>query len=113
MTQTETCKDKDAHTSEFPPLPTPNPDWRDRYRDGFFLAPMVRVGTLPMRLLCLEYGADLVWGPEIVDKSIIGCERVYDGGKSIFECHVREKDKLIFQLGTADPELALKAALVV
>ena len=25
------------------------------------LAPMVRIGTLPTRLLCLKYGADLVY----------------------------------------------------
>lgn len=27
----------------------------------------------------LEYGAELVWGPEIVDKAIIGSTRVVDG----------------------------------
>jgi hypothetical protein len=37
--------------------------------------PKVRVGTLPMRLLALDYGADLVWTEETVDKKIIGCER--------------------------------------
>lgn len=36
---------------------------------------MVRIGTLPTRLLALEYGANLVWGPEIVDKAIIGSVR--------------------------------------
>jgi tRNA-dihydrouridine synthase 2 len=34
---------------------------------------------VPTRLLALEYGADLVWGPEIVDKAIIGSTRVVDG----------------------------------
>lgn len=37
--------------------------------------PKVRVGTLPMRLLALDYGADLVWTEETVDKRVIGCER--------------------------------------
>lgn len=32
------------------------------YRNGLFLAPMVRCGTLPTRLLSLDYGASLVWG---------------------------------------------------
>jgi hypothetical protein len=49
------------------------------YREGLHLAPMVRIGTLPTRLLALEYGATLVWGPEIVDKAIIGSERIVDG----------------------------------
>ena len=31
------------------------------YRDKLVLAPMVRVCTLPMRLLALDYGADIVY----------------------------------------------------
>lgn len=36
------------------------------YRNKQILAPMVRVGTLPMRLLALKYGADLVYTEEII-----------------------------------------------
>lgn len=32
------------------------------YRGKVVLAPMVRSGELPSRLLALKYGADLVWG---------------------------------------------------
>ena len=32
------------------------------YRGKVVLAPMVRSGELPSRLLALQYGADLVWG---------------------------------------------------
>ena len=31
------------------------------YTNQLILAPMVRIGTLPMRLLALRYGADLVY----------------------------------------------------
>ena len=31
------------------------------YRNKNILAPMVRIGTLPARLLALDYGADLVY----------------------------------------------------
>ena len=31
------------------------------YNNKIILAPMVRIGTLPMRLLALRYGADLVY----------------------------------------------------
>lgn len=31
------------------------------YHNKLILAPMVRVGTLPMRLLALDYGADIVY----------------------------------------------------
>ncbi|RKP26086.1 tRNA-dihydrouridine synthase 2-like protein [Syncephalis pseudoplumigaleata] len=93
------------------------------YINKHILAPMVRVGTLPMRLLSLDYGADLVYSPEIVDKAIIGSERTVDevtgtiryikDGRTVIQIDPREKHQLIFQLGTADPELALKAALCV
>ncbi|CUS07338.1 unnamed protein product [Tuber aestivum] len=95
------------------------------------LAPMVRTGELPTRLLALRYGADLVWGPETVDKGIIGTQRVVNskincidfvkpqnGGqydeKVIFRTYpTMEAGKLIFQLGTASPELAVEAAKIV
>jgi len=31
------------------------------YRNKLILAPMVRIGTLPLRLLSLDYGADIVY----------------------------------------------------
>lgn len=31
------------------------------FHNKMILAPMVRVGTLPMRLLALDYGADIVY----------------------------------------------------
>ncbi|CAM0142434.1 tRNA-dihydrouridine synthase 2 [Umbelopsis sp. WA50703] len=93
------------------------------YANKVVLAPMVRVGTLPMRLLALDYGADLVWTEETVDKKIIGCERKLNpatgtieylkNGRPIFVTHPDEKGRVIFQVGTADPDLALQAALTV
>lgn len=52
------------------------------YSNKVCLAPMVRIGELPMRLLALRYGANLVWGPEIVDKALLSgtpVERVVNG----------------------------------
>lgn len=34
--------------------------------------------TVPTRLFALKHGADLVWGPETVDKAILHAERVID-----------------------------------
>ncbi|KAJ2348310.1 tRNA-dihydrouridine synthase 2 [Coemansia erecta] len=103
--------------------PVQRQKWQDRYRNGYFLAPMVRVGTLPMRLLSLRYGADLVWTCEVVDKSIIGCERTVNDktgvisftgdGREIFTTHPDEKSRVVFQMGSASPETALEAAKVV
>ncbi|KAI9600020.1 hypothetical protein KEM48_000234 [Puccinia striiformis f. sp. tritici PST-130] len=73
----------------------------------------------------LEYGADLVWGPEIVDKAIIGSTRIVDetsgtiqytknnGTSSIWQTHPIEKSRLIYQIGSANKELALQAAQTV
>ena len=38
------------------------------YDGANVLAPMVRVGTLPMRMLAAEYGAQLVYTEELIDK---------------------------------------------
>lgn len=108
------------------------------YRGKVVLAPMVRSGELPSRLLALHYGADLVWGPETVDKSMIGTtERTnprtgckewtrvsnnvqsanrQSGGKEsiIFRIDpAREKERFIYQIGTASPTLAVQAASLV
>eukprot|EP00897_Mesotaenium_endlicherianum_P001683 jgi/Mesen1/1542/ME001330S00502 len=45
------------------------------YRNKTILAPMVRVGTLPMRMLAADYGADITYGEEIVDHKIVTCRR--------------------------------------
>ncbi|KAH8602592.1 hypothetical protein B0O99DRAFT_472226, partial [Bisporella sp. PMI_857] len=108
------------------------------YRGKIVLAPMVRSGELPSRLLALHYGADLVWaGPETVDRSMIGTTRKVNealstidftrlpshGSKDptkdqkeslIYRLHPeREGKKLIFQIGTSDPERAVQAARLV
>ncbi|PKI84298.1 tRNA-dihydrouridine(20) synthase [NAD(P)(+)] [Malassezia vespertilionis] len=93
------------------------------FRHGLFLAPMVRIGTLPSRLLALEYGADLVWGPEIVDRAIMGTERQVNRttgeieflkeNKQIFSCHPVERPRLIFQVGSSSPENAAEAVRIV
>ncbi|KAI9266081.1 hypothetical protein BY458DRAFT_437704 [Sporodiniella umbellata] len=93
------------------------------YSNKVVLAPMVRIGTLPTRLLALEYGADLVWTEELVDKRIIGSVRKYNkatgtteyfkGENLVYSTHPDEKGKVILQLGTADPDLALQAAKTV
>lgn len=46
------------------------------YKNKMILAPMVKIGTLPTRLLALEYGADIVYTEEIIDFRILRSERV-------------------------------------
>ncbi|MCJ1283783.1 hypothetical protein MMC26_003114 [Xylographa opegraphella] len=107
------------------------------YRGKVVLAPMVRSGELPSRLLALKYGADLVWGPETVDKSMIGTNKNFNPLTStidftrfpsnssrpipkdqkesvIYKLHpTKESRRLIFQLGTSSPTVAVEAAKLV
>jgi tRNA-dihydrouridine synthase 2 len=41
------------------------------YRGKIVLAPMVRSGELPSRLLALHYGADLVWGAYAFESCLV------------------------------------------
>lgn len=109
-----------------------------KYVGKLCLAPMVRSGELPNRLMALHYGADLVWSPEYVDKKIIQTTRVVNDSINtidyvevkhqqqqskkkknaepkppsvVFRTHPEsEAGKLIFQLGSSDPKLAVQAA---
>ncbi|EPS65337.1 hypothetical protein M569_09441, partial [Genlisea aurea] len=95
------------------------------YRDKLVLAPMVRVGTLPLRLLARDYGADITYGEEIIDRRLLKCDRrineilgavdfVEKGTESVvFRTCPEERDGVVFQLGTSDAVRALKAAQIV
>ncbi|KAG0221429.1 tRNA-dihydrouridine(20) synthase [NAD(P)+]-like [Actinomortierella wolfii] len=93
------------------------------YKNKVILAPMVRVGTLPTLLLSLEFGADLVYTPKVADPGISGAEHVVSedngtidyliNGNVVFRTHPSEKDRLVFQIGSANPDTALQAALTV
>lgn len=101
----------------------------DRRKESFYankviLAPMVRVGTLPMRLLSLRYGADLVYSEEIIDFKLIKSRRyvneesktidfIDESGFVVFRTNDEEKSKVIVQIGTNDPTRAVLAAKMV
>ncbi|KAH7848124.1 hypothetical protein Vadar_034056 [Vaccinium darrowii] len=95
------------------------------YKHKLVLAPMVRVGTLPLRLLAADYGADITYGEEIIDHKLIKCERRINeviGTTDIVEkgtenvvfrtCH-EESARVVFQMGTSDAVRALAAAQIV
>ncbi|CAI4052143.1 hypothetical protein SUVZ_14G3340 [Saccharomyces uvarum] len=101
------------------------------YAGKLVLAPMVRAGELPTRLMALAHGADLVWSPEIIDKKLVQCVRRENTALQtvdyvvpskaqarpetlVFRTYPKlESSKLIFQLGSASPALATQAALKV
>ncbi|KAH8373168.1 hypothetical protein KR009_000109 [Drosophila setifemur] len=89
------------------------------YRNKLILAPMVRVGTLPMRLLALEMGADIVYTEELVDLKLIKSIRRHNpalgtvdfvdpsDGTIVFRTCAQETSRLVLQMGTSDAERAL------
>lgn len=121
------------------PKRVPIPKHGVDYRNTIVLAPMVRSGECPSRLLALKYGADLVWGPETIDKALIGTTRHVNpitntidftrlssnGAKNpvlshdqresiIYRLHPEKEGKrLIYQIGTSNPETAVQAAKLV
>lgn len=116
------------------------------YENKIILAPMVRVGTLPMRLLALDYGADIVYSEELIDWKLLRsvrringnhCKKLYfkqfnylfllsfidvlgtidyldkTDGTVVFRTCAKEKSKVVLQLGTCDPDRALKVGKLV
>uniref|UniRef100_A0A3B3YDC0 Uncharacterized protein n=1 Tax=Poecilia mexicana TaxID=48701 RepID=A0A3B3YDC0_9TELE len=70
---------------------------------------MVRVGTLPMRLLALDYGADVVYCEELIDIKMAQCQRIVNDvletvdfvapdERVMFRTCEREKDRVVFQM---------------
>jgi tRNA-dihydrouridine synthase len=103
------------------------PDLGELYR-GALLSPMVRCGTLPLRLLSLEYGAHAVYTHELIDRKLMGSKRVEttlaDGstvvdfvrekdGALVFRTCAAERERVICQIGSANAEYALQAAQLV
>lgn len=110
-----------GYDAPYVPIPRRGVD----YRGKIVLAPMVRSGELPSRLLALKYGADLVWGPETVDRSMIGTFQktnprtgciewsrlAHDRETVLYRIDpAREGGKMIFQIGTSSPERAVEAS---
>ncbi|XP_075621460.1 tRNA-dihydrouridine(20) synthase [NAD(P)+]-like isoform X3 [Balearica regulorum gibbericeps] len=94
------------------------------FRGKKILAPMVRVGTLPMRLLALDYGADIVYCEELIDIKMLQCKRVVNevletvdfvapNERVVFRTCERERHCVVFQMGSADAERALAVAKLV
>eukprot|EP00928_Gymnodinium_smaydae_P053820 TRINITY_DN37730_c0_g1_i1.p1 TRINITY_DN37730_c0_g1~~TRINITY_DN37730_c0_g1_i1.p1 ORF type:complete len:429 (+),score=68.16 TRINITY_DN37730_c0_g1_i1:40-1287(+) len=87
------------------------------------LSPMVRASTLPLRLTCLRYGADLVYSGVLIDRCILETVRVENDAfgvvdyvsprekRAIWSTCSEERNRVIFQIGTADSALAVQAAL--
>ncbi|KAL6083837.1 hypothetical protein STEG23_005812 [Scotinomys teguina] len=97
------------------------------YHNKLILTPMVRVGTLPMRLLALDYGADIVYCEELTDLKILQCKQVVNevlstvdfvapDDRVVFRTCEREQNRVVCQMGgmgaalLSDPDKIEKAS---
>jgi hypothetical protein len=49
---------------------------RLEYKNKMIMAPMVKIGTTPARLVALDYGADIVYTEEIIDWRLLRSSRI-------------------------------------
>ncbi|KAJ5077009.1 tRNA-dihydrouridine(20) synthase [NADP(+)] [Anaeramoeba ignava] len=96
------------------------------FQNKVVLAPMVRISTLPTRIIAREYGANLCFSPETVSYSIINSNLQHNSELDCWDL-IQNKDKksnllfrtckedpdVIFQIAAPDAEKALKAAEVI
>ncbi|KHN75072.1 tRNA-dihydrouridine(20) synthase [NAD(P)+]-like [Toxocara canis] len=91
------------------------------YSDKTILAPMVRAGRTPLRLLALEYGADLVYTEEIVDQKILSSKRIVNDILHTIDYVIeddvvlriateRERERCVLQVGTNSAERIAEVA---
>ena len=107
------------HPSSFP-IPDAPTEWS--YRSARMSAPMVRVSTLPFRLLCRHYGADAVYSEELIAAKLRHCTRhpnpstrtvdfLSPARSVVFSTYAAEP--VVCQLGASNAADALRAAEVV
>jgi len=62
------------------------------YRNKNIMAPMVKAGTLPLRLLALQCGADIVYCEELIDWKLLRSIRRENGlcskNYKAFKCNI-------------------------
>lgn len=99
-------------------------DGMNLYKGKVALAPMVHAGRTPLRLLALEYGADLVYTEEIVDQKLLGSTRVVNDALGTIDYMIeddvvlrisekREKNRCVLQVGTNDAERIATLAKII
>ena len=113
MAGEDACNDDASTIRKYPRL---------EYSGKMILAPMVKIGTLPTRLLALEFGADIVYTEEIIDFRLLRSERVQNTALDtvdyidrsddtlVLRVSPRERGRLVLQVGTCDAARAVKVA---
>lgn len=98
---------------------------RLEYKNKMIMAPMVKIGTTPARLVALDYGADIVYTEEIIDWRLLRSSRIENPVLNTIDYIDRsddtlvlrispiERGHLVIQIGTSDAERAIRVAKMV
>ena len=93
--------------------------------ESLFLSPMVRINTLPFRLLCLELGCDYIFTEEIISKKLRNSKKIFNKEINTYD-YINNKDNslilrispkeinhLILQIGASNVEDAIESVKIV
>ncbi|WKX88868.1 hypothetical protein Q1695_008481 [Nippostrongylus brasiliensis] len=94
------------------------------YANKIIMAPMVRAGRTPLRLLALKYGADLCYTEEIVDQKLLSSTRTVNSALGTIDysliddvvlriANKNEAGRCVLQMGTNNGESAAQVARMV
>ncbi|EYB92894.1 hypothetical protein Y032_0189g1218 [Ancylostoma ceylanicum] len=93
------------------------------YANKIIMAPMVRAGRTPLRLLALDYGADLCYTEEIIDQKLLSSKRIVNNALGTIDyCVVddiilriapREQKRCVLQIGTNSGNNAAQVAKMI
>eukprot|EP01084_Bolivina_argentea_P149799 261651_1 len=93
------------------------------FKNKTILAPMVRCGTFPLRLMALKYGADIVYNQEFIDHKVIrfirkpnnkySCIDFIDNSNNRRVFRTFPDEKIVFQMGSSDAVRCLKACNII
>lgn len=78
------------------------------------LAPMAGYTNSAFRLMCIKYGADLVYSEMVSARGIVEDQKFADGGKSLALAKFIDKERPIFvQIFGNEPEIMAEAAKII
>ena len=93
--------------------------------ESLFLSPMVRINTLPFRLLCFELGCDYTFTEEIISKKLKNSKKVFNKDLNTYD-YIHNKDNtlilrispseinhLFLQIGASNVEDAIESIKIV
>ena len=67
------------------------------------LAPMVRISSLPFRLLAIKYGCNIVYSPEINDTTLLNSNRIINNKCNTIDYTKKTNNEIVFRTYKNEP----------